>query len=367
MIESTALALSMYYLMFIVWGYDKHSEPRRGPWLPLLGMALAGVLAAMVKITTFYAFFVGGIAFFLWQSFGERRKTKRWREGDIGTLLKFFVFAVLIPVAALFLWTSFSDTLKSANPLARTSTSTALREWNFGALSDKLSLQAWMLFFKRTVPDLIGNSWLLVFAVPVAFCCRRQRLVVAAALLVLFLLPVATFTNLHFRHNYYAYANGVFLIVAIGFICSDLWEAEHLLKRAIGITFFCCVVLFSSYHYLTNYFPRQGVTGDLSLIKHDTDKILADEKKIIVVFGDGWSSAIPYYLGRRAVVFQTDDLEDQAFQDTLHNLAAYKVGAIIFTGEARNDADLIRGTLAAFRFPMDRTIAYRQMSVFFNQ
>jgi hypothetical protein len=223
-----------------------------------------------------------------------------------------------------------------------------------------------MLFFTRIVRDLIGNSWLLVLAVPAALFCRRQRLIVAIVLLVLFLLPMATFTNLYYRHNYYAYANGIFLIAAIGVICSDLWEADHLFKRVIGMTLLCCVLAFSSYHYLAHYFPRQGVTGDLSVIRNDLNTIITDKDDLIIVFGAGWSPAIPYYLGRRAVLFQSDDLKSQDFQETLHNLATYRVGAIIFTGEARNDGNLIRGALSAFRFPMDRTIAYNQMSVFFN-
>jgi hypothetical protein len=367
MIESTALALSMYYLTFIVWRYDKRFGPERENGLLWIGMALAGALAAMVKITTFFAFFVAGIAFFLWRSFGERRDAKWWREGDIGTLLKFFVFAVLIPVAALFLWTSFSDTLKSANPLARHLTSTALREWNFGTLSDKLSLKTWMLFFTRIVRDLIGNSWLLVLAVPAALFCRRQRLIIAIVLLVLFLLPMATFTNLYYRHNYYAYANGIFLIAAIGVICSDLWEADHLFKRVIGMTLLCCVLAFSSYHYLVHYFPKQGVSSDLSLIKNDIDNIIPNEDDIIVVFGAGWSSAIPYYLDRRAVMFNSNDINDQDFHETLKNLATYRVGAIIFVGEAGDDAILLRGALSAFRFPKNRMINYRQMLVFFNR
>jgi hypothetical protein len=367
MIESTAFAFSMYYLMGIVMFYDKPIGKRKGNYLLLVSIAFAGALAAMVKVTTFYAFLVAGVAFFLWRSFSERRETITWRDIIYSRIsLTFFFFAMLVPLVALSLWTSYADALKSLNPLARNLTSTALWEWNFGTLSQRLSPRTWEMFFNRTVPDLIGNRWLLAIAVPAVFFCRRQPLIIASALFALFLLPLVTFTNLHFRHNYYAYANGVFLVAAIGVISADLCYANQVLKRAIGIVLFCCVLTFSPYHYLTHYFPKQGVTGDLGAIKNDMDKILAGEDKIIVVFGADWSSELPYYLGRRAVMFSSTDLNSPSFREMLHNLAPYRVGAILFLGETRGDATFIKEALRAFGFHLKLVRNYFQMLACFN-
>ena len=187
-------------------------------------------------------------------------------------------------------------------------------------------------------------------------------------LLALFLLPLATFTNLQYRHNYYAYANGLFLIAAVGIICVDLWQSESILRRVCGGggIIFCAIITFSSYHYLTYFFPKQGITDNLSTIKNDFDKIIPNKDDIIVVFGAGWSSEFPYYFGRRAVMFSSDDLTAQEFQETLRNLAPYRVGAILFYGDTRNDTTLIREALSAFGFRWNLLMEYGQLFVYFN-
>ena len=363
MIESTALCLSMYFLMFIILYVERRGKNNR---LLIIGMMTTGVLAATVKITTYYAFFVAAVSYFAWQSFLANGFFADRRKRDYSFLATFFIFAVLIPVLALFAWTSYSDYLKSLNPLARNLTSTALTSWNFGTLSDKISLRTWLMFFNRTIPDLIGNRWLLLPVIPAFFLCRRKRIMVIIFLLLLFLLPLVTFTNLHYRHNYYVYANGIFLITAIGLICVDLLDANNLVKRLAGLVIFCAVIGFSTQHYLTQYFPRQGMTSDHSFFRNEMDRNISGKDDIIVVFGADWNSEIPYYLQRRTVMFQSDDLHAKSFQEMVQNLKTYRIGAILFFKDARFDTELIKESLAAFHFPWNRMKNYGSMYAYFN-
>jgi hypothetical protein len=280
--------------------------------------------------------------------------------------MKFMICGVVVPLAALFLWTSYADSLKTLNPIARNFlTSTALQNWNFGTLSDKLSMRTWELFFDRIVRDLIGNSWLLVVAVLGGLFSRREWFRFAVVLLTLFLIPLAVFTNLHFRHNYYAYANGVFLIAAVGLVCSDLWMADNRLKRLMGAAVFCGVMVFSSYHYLTFYYPRQGMAGDFSILKNDVDRNIAGKDDVIIVAGAGWSSEIPYYLDRRAVMLL--DFDEKVDQELLRNLAPYRVGAIFYYGDSRYDEKFKRKTLSAFGIQSRDMRNYGQMFAYFNR
>ena len=129
MIESTVLALSMFFLMFIILIYEKSAGTNKGNWPMLLGMTLTGALAAMVKVTTFYAFFAAGVAFLGWQWLYRDREIAKLKNKSLTPLLSFAIFAVLIPLAALFRWTFYCDSLKSLNPLARHLTPTALQDW----------------------------------------------------------------------------------------------------------------------------------------------------------------------------------------------------------------------------------------------
>lgn len=366
MIESTALALSLYYLMFIFTLYGPRESERKSRWPLLIGIAVIGMLAATVKITTFMAFFAAGMAFFSWQWLTRKEEIIQ-QQGRISRLdIKFIIFSAVIPVTALFLWTFYCDSLKDLNPIARNLlTSTALQKWNFGTIQQKLSPQTWEWVVKTILPNLIGNSWLLVIALFAGFFCHRKWLITAAALFALFLLPLAVFTNLHYRHNYYAYANGVFLIAAIGLICSDLWISSNHFKRVLGASLFCAVITFSSYHYLDFYFPRQGMAGDYSYLKNDMDRNISGDDDIIIVYGAGWSPEIPYYLGRKAVMMI--DFETQTFREIIKNLEPYRVGALLFYGKAGHDEVLKRVALSAYGIQSTHMKNYGQIVAYFNR
>lgn len=348
MIESTALALSVVYLLFVqIYADSDHISPN---WAVLLAICVAGVLAAVIKVTTFFAFCIAAAVFIAWNQLLLARRNACSKRNALQYLTYFVLFGIVIPAIALMLWTSYADSLKPLSPLGRFLTSSTLTKWNFGTMSQKLSLHTWEKILGRNIPDLIGSNWLLVVVGIAGIFCCKERLSVALASIILYLAPIAVFTNLHDVHNYYQYANGIFFISAAGIICADLWYAHNAVKRTIGVLVFLCIIVFSTRHYLKIYYPLQGTKVDLSLIKNHIDK-LSKPDDIIVVFGDDWSSELPYHLGRRAVMFRSNDLNDPLFHEalnTIHNYG-YNIAAVVLFNEAINNYILTRGVIQEFK------------------
>src|SRR5262249_3340403 len=93
--------------------------------------------------------------------------------------------------------------------------STNLREWNFGTLDQRLSAQLWHdLAWKRAVPEAIGAEPALFLLGAALLCVRGQLLALLLALVTAYVGVFLLFPNLHMVHNYYQYANAVFLVAA---------------------------------------------------------------------------------------------------------------------------------------------------------
>jgi hypothetical protein len=217
MIESTALFFCLAYLAAVCSYFTKKT-------LKFAAFAiLFGVLAALVKITTFAGFILAAslVTFFDWQK----------RRSDIyySLVIPAVAFA-LLPYIAISTWTQFADSQKLLNPIAADFiTSKALNAWNFGNLQQRLSPQL-LIAIGRTLSDILGwrpviGLQLVIFIllwVALLFLGKRNKLYIAS--LSVFIAVILVFTNLHVVHNYYAYANGIFVIAAIGFGILGLLE-----------------------------------------------------------------------------------------------------------------------------------------------
>jgi hypothetical protein len=328
MIESTALALSIYYLWLVFLYFEKlDSSPKK--WHILAGMALFGALAGMVKITTFFAFIVGALLLFFFKFYGQLKEFPGNKKKLFLTDAKFVFFALMIPSAATLLWSSFADAQKALNPLADFIISTALNGWNFGTLASKLSVATWSLFYQRTITDLIGASKLLIVVGYCGLFCDSKYLKIASVSILLFLIPLGTFTNLHFVHGYYAYANGIFLIIALGVILSNLIDSNVPFKKVTGYVLLIIMITCSIVHYYKDFRPAQGATSRYAEIKKDVDAYTSD-KDVLMIFGADWSSEMPYYLERRTVMMRGVTFGTPKYSNLKKNLSGYKIGALIF-------------------------------------
>ncbi|MCH2188026.1 hypothetical protein MK280_19405 [Myxococcota bacterium] len=328
MIESTALFLSLCYLAFAARWLE-----RRRPADATLS-SFFGICAALVKITTFVGFCYAAAALVLVRWF-------RVHRGHINLqilleqLLPLLCFAIL-PVAAVTVWVSYTDDIKSLNLIAgRHLISENLVGWNFGNIAQRIDPASWTILRSR-LHLWVGQGAFFTAALGVALASPRAWLPVLGSL-ALFLATFLTFANLHLVHDYYQYANAIFLIAAVGFSLRSLLVGS-LAQRWAGVIALGFVMVSCIESYRETY---------LEIQKRDAQHLepLAQEiqrrtsvSDVIVVWGADWSSEIPYLARRRALMMWPHHFrEEGAVAEALRRLEDYNIGAMIVCGENRSD------------------------------
>ena len=348
MIESTALFLGLAYAA----SGAAYLLTRR--WYLALLAGASGVLAALVKPTTFFGFAVVA-GFLLLRTWVDRGRHEH-RIDTIKASGVYFVALAVIPFLSLVMWTHYGDGLRALNPLGEHLTSKALSQWNYGTLEQRLSADLWIdVVYKRVVPDILGSRWvlwpLLGFMVAAAYFRMPNRIPVAVSLLA-FVAVILAFTNLHIVHNYYQYANGVFLIAAVGFALQGQLELR-LPNRLIALAVMIGVLALGVRHFNRTYLPAQQVdTASAPLFASALaarDLTRADD--VVLILGLDWSSEVPYYSERRALMepgwapWQTP-----MFQAALANLSSVHIGAVLVCQDARSTPEEVQARLAALEF-----------------
>lgn len=301
MIESCAVFLALAFLAGLVLYLDLL---RRKAGLSLLVLATAlmagaAVLAALVKITTFFAFALAGGAITL------HAMITAWRRDGLKAALIAGIapgLAVLAALVATSWWVAFSDALKAQSPIGALLTSTALHDWNFGTekLADSTFWRS--VVAGRATSDAVGSRLGLIVALAGLLLPRTRT--VAAAGLVLYVAPFLVFTNLHNVHNYYQYANALFLVLAVG---AGVWAVSQLpgVRPALARTAAGLLLLvLAAGEMIALPYQLPPVSAEIqarTLAVAQEAARLTGKDEAIFVFGYEWSSEIAYYAQRRAV------------------------------------------------------------------
>jgi hypothetical protein len=163
-----------------------------------------------------------------------------------------------------------------------------------------------------------------VLAVPIMIACvalaisyrivdRRSGIIILEALAA-FLLAFVLFTDLHIRHNYYDTENAIFLICALAILVARLFSTGH---RQAGWNLLV-VIIASQLVWFRLLFVRN--------IRNPSDRPLlaiaqainakTDADAIVVIYGQDFSSVIPYYAQRRALM-EADSVPSFSKEETL--------------------------------------------------
>jgi hypothetical protein len=263
----------------------------------------------------------------------------RLRSGKLWKGLVAFGLSFLIGVA----WVKYSDAIKMHNAMGSMLTSSQTTLWNFGQLKMRYSEALWIgVIWKRVASENIG-SYLGAAAIVLALLlCRGRRAIVLAAL-GLYLLYFMVFENLLFVHDYYPMSNTVYLVFALAVSIGSLIERGRGWS-ALGVGALVGVVAIGQIGFYTG--PRFEAERH---VYNDEDPVLSVAKFLrdhtsptdpVLVYGDDWSSEIPYYGERRGFVVPR---WFPGYVDTLKNPERYLdrgQGAIVLCGAARNDERL---------------------------
>lgn len=189
MIEYLAVAGALGWL----WAGLLWRERRRN--LYAAAALFAGVVVMLVKPTT-GAFWILPLLAFATSS--EGRGWRAWLRARRDPVL---VAIVCIPFLAAAAWTRHADAIKAASDSTAFLTSSAMTEWNFGTLQQRMIGENWRTIASRFTHDLGFPAWLLLIAPFVGLRTRSARF--WAALAVVPVVTILVFWHLYAVHDYY--------------------------------------------------------------------------------------------------------------------------------------------------------------------
>ncbi|HSP98298.1 MAG TPA: tetratricopeptide repeat protein [Candidatus Dormibacteraeota bacterium] len=330
MIESTGVCLGMAYLAATLAFVE-----RRTAWWGALA-AVTGALAGMVKVTTY-------VGFLLAASLVVLRAGRRVRP-SVRQLSAAAAAVFGVPVVMTMLWTAFAEVHRAANPVAF-ALSSQLTNWIFGSLALRSEMGFWQVLVQRTVPEAVGH-WGLVACSVGGLILTRRRWREAVLCLGLFLSAPLIFANLHYVHNYYAYANALFLVAGVGFATVSLLERSGW-RRIAGVALALGVAWAEVLSYARGYYEVQRQDHPLPLGAVLRRVTAPDD--VLLIYGEDWSPELPYYAQRRALMDRNNrSFSDPTMRAAMENLKTHHVGAGVFCRASRSRTDLVRQAQQAF-------------------
>ena len=326
LIESMALMFALWFLAAFI----ETMTTRHTGWL--VATNLLGIAAATIKVTTFMVYLLpaalwGGMC--LWQS--RPRLGQSWRpfwstagHGILG--------CALTPLLAGACWVKFSDQVKALNPSADFLNSRSADQFIFGTWTQRLSADFWHTVTSHW-RDALQPSFFTAGTIVAWLVFGGRWRGAIAGLLGLFFASQLLFSNLYYLHQYYFYANGVLLILATGVAIGAFFEYAPRFWWMNWIPWLLAVVVgfIQLRDYQRDFLPLQQLTvagGEHTQLV----RLLTDPEDVIIVVGDDWSSIIPYYAGRRALMITTAREGDEAYlTKAFAALKGQRVGALIIS------------------------------------
>ncbi len=330
LMESMALCLSLGYLAFAVACWDR-------PGLkPALGVLVMGTLAALVKITTFATCFLGVMVFLASTASDRQARRRLWAQALLHA----------VPVVLALAWTHYADGVKERNQFGQFLTARALQEWNFGTVEQRLTPASWAAIGGR-LGLMVGHLGIVGASLAALFFARRRWLEVGFCFVLAFSGPLIFF-NLHVVHEYYPYANGIYLVAAVGIALAALMERGGVYRRC-AFYLLMAVLAVSVGRYVQYFYPKQSLDRLQVIEVARVIRQITRPDDVLVIVGCDWSPELPFYSRRRAAMLPNWR------QVSLRNLPAYvrhwqgiRIGALVVRKslESQLEPEFVRQTLA---------------------
>ena len=324
MIESSALFFSVSYLAFVMWGLERGS-------LLLLGCgAIFGAVAGLDKVTTMLPF-LGFTGFWIIRDY-FCWPLKVLTLSKLRRMIVPFILGCGIPFLASLWWVHYSDAIKAVHPLAVINTSANCAWWNYGTVAQKLSLQIWEIILGRffMLFGLPLQAWIILISSAVAVSVTRGRWREYLVLIALFLISPAVFTNVHFVHDYYMNANGLFLLGAVGFALIGLFETPSSRVKLCGTIYFAFILWSGVSGVAVMYHPLQQMPNGEILQLTDYIKKNTPNDSVLMILGADYNPLVSYYSERRTLMIPDwQFLKEEQVIQALRNLKGEQIGALL--------------------------------------
>lgn len=293
MIETTAMFFSVlaikYFVDFLIDGFKIQTLTLYSIFITLsiLQKATTGLPVVLVIFCVFIAL----------------QLKKSTFNKFISSLIKIIPF-VFIPIAIGIAWTIFTDHIKSLNDFGSQLTSSSLSTWNWGTAGQRFSSDLyekvlWQRIFLTNLAGTFGVG-LLLFALHSESSAKRKFILIVSILLGI--IPLFLFTNLHIVHDYYQSANLIFIVYAISVaLCGIIVQqiGTRILIPSIVL------ILISNYFTFQHGYSSAAKTIFTKTNSRDyaVGEILkrdVPEGKQFIAFGNDWSSTFAYISQRKS-------------------------------------------------------------------
>lgn len=265
-------------------------------WVPAAAASIClSVLAGLVKPTTLVAlaplYLIPSLRYW-------RQDSTHDRAVRLGTV----ALAGVAALVAVAIWTSLADGVKSESPYTAWLTSMALSEWNYGTIPQRLDSTVWSTIFSYHWGAIIGFPLVYVLSCLVLFARSRGN----PAAFVLPLVPIIgplIFVNLFWVHNYYSIAVYPPLTMTLGAAAVASAQVFRGFARSLVLTCAVLVILLSA--WLTEmgqgYLWLMRSPATLPEPAQAISRVVPEDSVVLLV-NCSWSSAVPYYADRRALM-----------------------------------------------------------------
>jgi hypothetical protein len=334
MIESLALALALWFLVgllrFVASGH---------PGWAALAMG-AGALAGLAKVTTFASYGLAGAVWCAWQWSrpADRRGVAR------GTLVRRALGAVAVPLIVAVAWVRYSDHLKSLNPGADFLRSGPMEQFNFGTLGLRVTGSYWQALLAHW-QTMLGPVALTALALLGALAAGPVRRGLVLALLGLFLTVQLVFANLYYLHDYYLYAIGLLPLAAFAVALDGVLagDGRRILRAAFVAAAVTAVAWLQWRSYARDLLPAQQLAIPGGGEHTAAVRAITAPDDVMVIVGRDWSSEIPYYSQRRALMVPEWREGDAAYvARAFAALRPDRVGVFAISTKSRHTDQLLR-------------------------
>ncbi|MFA6036676.1 MAG: hypothetical protein WC748_00985 [Legionellales bacterium] len=237
-----------------------------------------------------------------------------------------------VPIFIGVLWVLYTDMVKELNIFGLYLTSDSLFAWNWGTYAQRLDFSIWKTILWNRVFLNNAAGWFGVLLLGYAiFRGKKQTRTLILISLLLFILPVCLFINLHQVHDYYQVVNVLFLTSALTIAIISLPKlfGRNVLVPTVTIFFVISNFYFFSVGYATNL--KMKIPADNTLLAMSAAiKQYTPKDSAIVVFGLDWSSELAYYSERKAFTVPGWIPEyDAVWQAPIAFIGDKKLGALV--------------------------------------
>ncbi len=340
LIETMALLFAVLFL----WSYLNAVERQRVGWLILAG--LTGILAGLVKVTTFLFILLPAFSWtvtWLWQ---QRPGVAGGSGRRFATTAAWGLAAVILPCAAAWWWVRFADATKALNPLADFLGSERMMGFNLGTRATRFSAVIWQHHLAILFRE-IAAGWTLAGVGVLALVFARRWWGWIALLVGSFFAVQIIFPELYAWHEYYYVANAFTLMLAIGLVLCGVLESR--VPRALAWVLVLAVFGGQIWRYATTHYQMQvGISQGGGVLSRTLKEVTASNDVLFIV-GQDWSSELPYFARRRALMLRRGREEDHdTIERALKQLQGEQVGALVLEERYRNSRWLIDRLIQTF-------------------